>query len=226
MAARSSNLSYYNAADGKLLQSVAVPARYLYAVDAAADGGLVAAGLYYHSKQSGGRAQYVVRMGADRKPAWSATFDSLGVDPHPHGLAVQADGRIVLGATVNSVGSGTQVRLLTMSAHGDKLSEVSVGTTANEYAYDLALLSDGRPVVVGQAGDGTASNGYMVTFSAWGHDQCVKAGLCADLAVAKCVDNNPCTLDSCDPAKGCTNTPVKDGLACGSGKTCKAGACG
>ena len=44
---------------------------------------------------------------------------------------------------------------------------------------------------------------------------------------ASCDDDNPCTTDSCAPAKGCDNAPVKDGAACGADdKTwCQAGAC-
>ena len=40
-----------------------------------------------------------------------------------------------------------------------------------------------------------------------------------------CNDANPCTTDSCSPSTGCTATPLADGAVCGTGKTCKTGAC-
>jgi hypothetical protein len=46
-----------------------------------------------------------------------------------------------------------------------------------------------------------------------------------------CDDGNPCTADACDPAGGCTHTPVADGTSCADrdfcdgAETCQAGAC-
>lgn len=46
-----------------------------------------------------------------------------------------------------------------------------------------------------------------------------------------CRDDNPCTLDGCDPRQGCRHDPVEDGLpcpdadACNGEETCQAGAC-
>ncbi len=61
------------------------------------------------------------------------------------------------------------------------------------------------------------------------NDSC-KSGVCTAGVLAKCDDNNPCTNDACDPAKGCvtTNNTAKcdaDGDACTVDDTCKAGAC-
>src|SRR5258705_7328689 len=52
--------------------------------------------------------------------------------------------------------------------------------------------------------------------------------LCTD---ASCNDNNPCTVDVCDPSVGCSHTavvdttPCNDGL-CSTGRTCTTGVCG
>jgi len=60
-------------------------------------------------------------------------------------------------------------------------------------------------------------------------DKCVD-GICTPGKAKACDDDNPCTLDGCDPAKGCTVTD-DDGKACDDdngctqGDTCKAGAC-
>ncbi len=64
-------------------------------------------------------------------------------------------------------------------------------------------------------------------------DACVKddtclGGKCLGKKVI-CDDNNPCTDDACDLAKGCTFTdnqiPCSDGDACTTGDVCAAGAC-
>ncbi len=59
-------------------------------------------------------------------------------------------------------------------------------------------------------------------------DTC-KSGVCAPGAVVNCDDQNPCTVDSCDPVAGCQyfsgSTPCSDGNACTVGDLCKASGC-
>ena len=67
-------------------------------------------------------------------------------------------------------------------------------------------------------------------------DKCTTGDLCdggvchAGLAL-ECDDSDPCTVDSCDKAKGCVKAPAKDGIACDDGDgdtgpdTCEAGKC-
>ncbi len=60
-------------------------------------------------------------------------------------------------------------------------------------------------------------------------DSC-QDGVCKPGAFKTCDDGNPCTLDVCDPAKGCTQTNddgvgCSDGDACTTGDVCQAGAC-
>ncbi|MBM4342930.1 MAG: hypothetical protein FJ100_06095 [Deltaproteobacteria bacterium] len=61
-------------------------------------------------------------------------------------------------------------------------------------------------------------------------DSC-KGGKCEPGAPNACDDKNPCTADTCDPAKGgCANAPqdgkCDDGSLCTSDDACKAGKCG
>lgn len=61
-------------------------------------------------------------------------------------------------------------------------------------------------------------------------DSC-QAGLCVAGKAKDCDDKNPCTKDSCDLAKGCTQVTDDgkpcdaDGTACTSGDTCQEGKC-
>lgn len=51
------------------------------------------------------------------------------------------------------------------------------------------------------------------------NDVCA-AGKCAGASALNCDDGDPCTIDTCDKAKGCLSTPAKDGGACDDGNTC------
>ncbi len=59
-------------------------------------------------------------------------------------------------------------------------------------------------------------------------DHC-KAGNCTSGTAVQCGDDNPCTLDGCDPAFGCAyglaDKACDDGDACTSGDACKGGKC-
>ncbi len=55
-------------------------------------------------------------------------------------------------------------------------------------------------------------------------DSC-SGGKCLAGALLNCDDANPCTIDSCAPAKGCQHNPETDGTECGTYKGCKAGVC-
>ncbi len=47
-------------------------------------------------------------------------------------------------------------------------------------------------------------------------------GACAPGTAADCGDGNPCTQDLCDPATGCSNPVVGDGIGCDDGNSCTA----
>jgi hypothetical protein len=54
-------------------------------------------------------------------------------------------------------------------------------------------------------------------------DSCFQT--CKGTAIPPCNDNNPCTSNGCDKVKGCVSSPLADGFACASGKTCQLGVC-
>lgn len=139
-------------------------------------------------------------------------------------MQLLSGGRLALVGGVEKSGLSTQGLLAIFEPLSAKWQETTVGDAGPESLSSLAVLDDGSLVAGGRRGTGKVEL-YVARFSPWGHNKCVVAGTCADIDSESCVDKNPCTLDSCDPAKGCINTAVKDGLACGAAKTCKAGAC-
>jgi Dictyostelium (slime mold) repeat/Galactose oxidase, central domain len=64
-----------------------------------------------------------------------------------------------------------------------------------------------------------------------GNEACNASGQCVAGTAPTLDDNNPCTVDSCDPANGVSHTPVADGTscdnanACDGDETCRAGHC-
>lgn len=52
-----------------------------------------------------------------------------------------------------------------------------------------------------------------------GAEMCV-SGVCTPQAPPDCDDKNPCTVDSCDPAGGCSHSPVSPGTKCDDGNVC------
>jgi len=55
-----------------------------------------------------------------------------------------------------------------------------------------------------------------------GSEQCSTTGCLAGTSI-DCDDDNPCTLDGCDPIKGCVHTFLSAGVACNDGVSCTAG---
>ena len=71
---------------------------------------------------------------------------------------------------------------------------------------------------------GICNDGNLCTLS----DACAN-GQCKGTSILSCDDKNPCTLDGCDPATGCTHTPqdvpCSDGDFCTVVDACNAGTC-
>lgn len=101
---------------------------------------------------------------------------------------------------------------------------VCLGTACNAATCDPKSGSCGlTPLANGSPCD---ADGSLCT----ANDAC-EAGSCQAGQAVSCDDANPCTIDSCDLAKGCSNTAATgpscdaDGDACTQNDTCSAGAC-
>ncbi len=63
--------------------------------------------------------------------------------------------------------------------------------------------------------DGAACDGGPCALAA----EC-RAGVCDTTLVRTCDDDDPCTVDACDPAQGCVGLPMGDGSECEDGDLC------
>ena len=167
---------------------------------------------------------FVHRVDAANKVSLISTL-ALETNKVLSSLVELQDGRLAMAGAVDQPGLSGQGLLALFDPAAGKWTEIAVGDAGKQSFRSVTELPDGSLFAVGQVGT-QAIEFFTARFSPWGHDKCVKAGFCADTPLSDCIDTNPCTLDSCAPATGCTHTPVKDGTACGGGKSCKAGSCG
>jgi len=152
--------------------------------------------------------------------------------------AVNDKGAVVYG-TNNGLGSAARFRTPTDIAIGPD-GAVYVADHANHRIRKLTpatkLCVDGNACTLdicqrklGCSNDGAAmicSDGDACTVGdLCTNGKCVAGKKAANCACAgkKCDDGTTCTVDSCDPVKGCANTPVKDGTSCDDGSACTEG---
>ena len=212
-------------ADPKALKSPATTG--WYGLIARGDGLLAAGHLTGDSARvkKGPGAGILAAYGSKGELLWARVHDGPGNAFFTH-AAPLSDGRLVAVGQAYVSGFSDQVRVVIFDRWHNVLSEQSFGSAISDRPAGLAVQPDGRIFVATVRGATSDANGVLLITSPWGQDQCVKAGSCADLSLQGCDDHNPCTLSSCDPAGGCSNKAVADGLSCGPGKTCKAGNCG
>jgi len=74
----------------------------------------------------------------------------------------------------------------------------------------LAVLDDGFALALSKTTALGASEPMLVRTDAFGWSSCKDAGACANLPLYGCDDANPCTLDLCTAAEGCSHQPLPD----------------
>jgi hypothetical protein len=120
----------------------------------------------------------------------------------------------------------------------DGLETCQAGTCVGSAPPDC---NDGNPCTTDGCSSATGCTHAGVAGCCFTDGDCVDADACTvnsrcvggacQSDPRNCLDGNPCTADACDPAIGCTNTPLLDGSSCDDTnlcdgtETCSAGAC-
>jgi trimeric autotransporter adhesin len=141
----------------------------------------------------------------DGGPASAATFSE------PTGIRLAPDGALLVADQGNNV-----IRRLAPRADGT-VGLDSVVTT---------IVGDGRAAFAGDGGDALAASLNRPTevlplddgtllITDRGNQRVRIAIPLADLCAAPCDDQDPCTIDACDPSTGCSHVPTADGDADG-----------
>lgn len=195
------------------------------AVAALPDGGLIFTG---QASVNGNPELWVVRTDAEGNQLWK---DVVTGNQSETGRAVTvlADGGwAVAGDTSSSIGGslgGIDAWLLRYDAWGNRLWDKHFGSSGNEWFSGVAALGDGGLWLGGRRFASGGLNAWYARVNAWGHSSCAAAGACKDKAGSDCQDQQPCTVDLCDPADGCSHLGLAPGSACGAGLVCAPGGC-
>ena len=164
-------------------------------------------------------------------PCIGAAQDSLVAAPDNGAVAVGAAGFMVLAD--EGIALSFVVRLdgwgnLSWSRLYGDFADDQIG--GGQLLNDVAVAADGRLTLVGGADldpDATTTSfkHWLVRTDPWGRTCHMRVGKCATLTLQDCSDDNPCTIDWCDPDEGCTHPLLPDGSPCGDTETCTAGVC-
>ncbi len=111
-----------------------------------ADGKILVGG--YFANWNGATAGRIVRLNADG--TLDTTFHTgTGANDGISTVAVQADGRIILGGYLTTWNTATIGRIVRLNADGTVDTTFTTGTGANSFVYPVLVQSDGRIVVGG-----------------------------------------------------------------------------
>jgi hypothetical protein len=82
-----------------------------------------------------------------------------------------------------------------------------------------AVFPDGAGGLAGRGLVGAAEQALFARRDPWGHASCAAAGLCVGVEAKGCEDGNACTIDLCQPQKGCEKIAA-DGQSCDATDGC------
>lgn len=168
-----------------------------------------------------GGGGWVVRTDLAGNKQWAKTYDSL-----VQGIAVASDGLCVTGRTGSPVTDATlQAWFGRLDSSGVLQSEQSFGAPGTDYPTRIVSMADGFVLSGTKLAAGSWAGGWLARLDPWGYANCSAAGGCVATTPTMCDDKNPCTLDQCLGASGCSHEALPAGTGCAPGKTCKFGVC-
>ena len=160
------------------------------------------------SSGAGSQDLWVVRTDTAGTKLWDHTYGGVGIETGVHANSI-ADGWVLIGSVQDaSLATEPDLLLLRIDSIGNLLAIKTMGDSGEEIGRSVLPIKDGYAITgsTGSKGAGARDLWFMRT-DPWFNTSCPPAKLCGPLLPAACNDANKCTLDWCDSAKGCTNTP-------------------
>lgn len=188
------------------LVQVVAGSSQLNAVKATKDGGVVIAG--WAADSAVGNAAVAYGLGADRKLRWKMADTAIRSDwGDIHELPV---GGFAVHGSAKHANGAFRSRVAVLDPKGAVVRSVLLNQPGDSNLAASVLMADGTIYAVGRSWGGSAawSHAFRARVSLWGHASCVTAGLCASKPLTACDDADPCTADTCLPAKGCAHTAI------------------
>jgi uncharacterized delta-60 repeat protein len=135
--------------DGTRDTSFTIGTGFDYFIDAIAiqsDGKIVAGG--YFTSYDGTSQNSITRLNSDGTRDTSFTIGT-GFDLAINGIAIQSDGKIVVGGYFTSYNGTPQNNITRLNSDGTRDTSFTIGTGFNDEIYGIAIQSDGKIVVGG-----------------------------------------------------------------------------
>ncbi|MSP92972.1 MAG: hypothetical protein EXR79_14425 [Myxococcales bacterium] len=176
---------------------------------------------------------WLARIDAQGTALWSATYPAPG-GSFARAVAALPDGGVAATGqwNDNSPQHGQQVLFLRVDAKGKLLVERTYGGPGDEDGAGIVAVAGGGFVLAAddESKGAGGANMWVMKMDPWGNANCAESGVCGATLVPACDDSKVCTLDACDPFKGCIHTVVagccENDAACSDGeKTCTVDAC-
>ncbi|MBM4344612.1 MAG: hypothetical protein FJ100_14705 [Deltaproteobacteria bacterium] len=207
-----------------IVQSAAVGANYaaMRGVKVRLAGGFLAAG-YTQFDNDGSWDGLLVAIGVDGKVAWQRSYPGAGHNVFS-AIDVLADGGALLAGATNSIGAGAYDGwLVRVDTWGNVVWQRTFGDVNNDALRAVVVRADvGFAATLSRNTDTEVVYGeaWLLRADAWGNASCAATGLCLGLGFTACDDGDPCTVDTCDPFKGCMHAPFAVGTRCAVDKSC------
>ena len=101
----------------------------------------------------------IIRLNSDASIDSDFSYDS-GFDGTPLTIAVQSDGKILVGGNFGNYNDTAANRIIRLNTSGSIDNTFNIGTGFNDFVYTIAIQSDGKIIVGGLFSDydGTSSN--------------------------------------------------------------------
>jgi uncharacterized delta-60 repeat protein len=110
------------------------------------DGKIIVGG--YFSKYQGVTENYIIRLNSDGSK--DSTFNTnIGFNYPATSVAVQSDGKIIIGGHFTSYKENTETRIIRLNSDGSKDSTFNSGTGLNGLVNTIALQPDGKIILGG-----------------------------------------------------------------------------
>ena len=190
---------------------------FLYGV-AGVDNGWRAVG---STANSGGGNGLLLRIDAIFQVA-KTTYGHPQLPDALYSVTAHGNGTIAIAGSRNSDGAKLDGYLAVLDASTLAIKRQHIySSPAAEQLNAVASTPDGALVIAGHRDNGSAGlDAWELRGTPWGDTDCQKAGKCAFSGPSGCDDGLLCTIDACDPTKGCTHTgdpatcaPVLNALA-------------
>jgi uncharacterized delta-60 repeat protein len=135
--------------DTTFLSSGTGPSGGVQSVVVQTDGKILIGG--YFTTYSGTTRDYVARLAVDGSLDTTFLSSGTGADTYLHAVAMQSDGKILIGGEFTSYNGTTRNRLARLNADGSlDTSFLSSGTGADGQVHVIAVQTDGRILIGGQ----------------------------------------------------------------------------